>query len=185
MKSVVFVDIQNVFYGLKRITGDQRARCDFVKLRNVLSSSEDDLFLAYIVTPVMGADSPRPHVMKDDAWFIHFLRKSGYQVRRHFARVFQSKDDDSVQFDRTSPVREMVIDSLRHIHSFDRVVIVSGSGATIPLADKAHELGKLVVVASFERAGDLNPGLKARADETVQLDASFQYVPRRQRNRHV
>lgn len=180
-KSVVFVDVQNLYYGMRRVTGDPAARCDYVALRNVLRSSPDDLFLAYVVTPVLGADSEYPHVMKDDAWFIRFLRKSGYQVRRHFARVYQSRDGDGVQFDHTSPIREMVFDSARYTHAFDRVVIVSGSGAMIQIADRARELGKRVAVACFERAKDLNPALKIRADEVIQLEAGLRYVPRKRK----
>ena len=70
----------------------------------------------------------------------------------------------------------MILDAIRYIPAYDQVVIVSGAGATISVAEKAHENGKRVIVAAFEKAGDLNQELKARADKLVQLDASFRFV---------
>jgi hypothetical protein len=178
VRTLAVVDVQNIFYGLKRVTGVGEARFDYVRFRKEMTTSPEDLFVAYVVTPVVGRDSVAGIPLRDDSAFVHFMKKAGYKIQRHFARVYMEEGDKEVQFDRTSPADRMFLDTLRYLGSYDRLVIVSGSGSMIPLAEKAKEKGKKVVVASFDKAGDLNRELAALADELVHLDATYRYVKR-------
>lgn len=175
VRTLAFVDCQQLFFGLKRVTGRHTDRIDYVKLRSKLGSSSKDMFFAYIISPLAAAGEGKKIPLHDESKFIRFLTGYGYTVRRHFAKV-EFNRADMLQFSNTSAIREMTADSIRYMPEFDRIVLASGSGSMIGLADRAHELGKNVVVASFSHAGDLNRELEAKADVLYQLDASFRYA---------
>ena len=169
MKTLGLVDLQNIWYGMQRVTG-LAARIDFVKLRKAISTSEEDLMIAYVITPVQG-ETKQP--LRDDRKFAAFLKKAGFSVHRQYAQI--NMDDSGVHFDKSHTADRMFFDVVKFLPSFDRLVVVSGSGAMIPLVNKAKSDGKPVVIASFDKAGDLNRELGALADSLIHLDASYKF----------
>lgn len=178
MKTLAMVDCQSLFYGMKRVTGDYFARVDYQKLRDVLKEGSDTLqATVYIMTLV--TDQNR-RGQKSDENFTKMLRKFGYNVKRHYCTVaITDGATRNVTVSKpTQMTREIVLDSIRLLPTVDRLIIVSGSGAMLPVARKAKELGKEVWVSCFEKAGDLNRELRKAVDKVIVLDASIQWVPK-------
>ena len=177
MKTLVMVDVQSLFYGMKRVTGDYFARVDYQKLRDLLKEGSDVLQLnAYIMTLV--TDQNR-RGQKSDENFAKMLRKFGYNVKRHYCtmEITDGATRNVTVSKPTQMTREIVLDAIRFLPTVDRVIIVSGSGAMLPVARKAKELGKQVWVACFEKAGDLNRELRKAVDNVITLDAEMQWKP--------
>lgn len=191
MKSLVLVDVPQLWHGIKRVTGDPKARLDYVRLRKELSESPQDVFIAYLACLVSARGG---HPLRDDSNFTNLLNRSGYLVHRSYVPV-KSGEMGPRQEDPTASVYGPALTAtITRLPEFDVLRIVSGSGGFIPMAEHAKELGKTVVVYSFGKlpsgnshkvsgAGDLNPTLHELADCTIFLNASYVYDPVAVRNR--
>jgi hypothetical protein len=183
-----FVDIQNLFHGLCRMTGDRQARVDYIRLRNMIRGEALDVEItAYVMTPVKelpvedpSSDSvpPEDRVGFVDDRFVDLLKRLGYRVRRDFCamQVTETDDERYVSYVRTSMARSVYRDVREVLDSCDIILLVSGVGALLPTAEMVKAAKKELWIAAFVRAGDMHSEYKRIADRIIPLDTSLRWT---------
>jgi len=185
LKTFVVCDIQNIFHGLIRTTGDPRARVDYVKLKRIVTHpGEETLLTAYIVTPVASTEiqeksliPPEQQTGFIDDSFVELLKRLGYKVRRSFCsmKVNETAEVRHVNYVRTSMAHAVYQDVREVLAYYDKVVLVSGAGALLPTANMVKEAGKVLWVVAFIRAGDLNSEYRRIADKILPLNDTLRW----------
>lgn len=165
---MILLDVGNLWHGCRRITGRKGARVDFKKVLDRFRSKERKV-VAYVVTPRFPGEPVR------NVGFVGALRSLGIEVRQ--VHVEARREGTEVFVGRAhSSVYDMMMEDYSKLgEGVDEVVIVSGAGKVIPLAQRAKEEGRRLIVACFVAVGDLNTVLREVADEVVTLDASLVY----------
>lgn len=190
MKVAAFCDVQNLFHGLTRVTGDKRARVDYSRLRKILSEGADEIKMtAYLMTPVekIPIDKPPSPIPPEDQTgfvddsFVVLLRRLGYSVRRNFCSMKVQETDEAryVYYVRTSMARAVYNDVKDCLDDYQRFILVSGAGALVPTAKMVKEAGKTLWVAAFAKSGDLNAEYRRIADKVIPLDETLRWVTRK------
>jgi len=149
MRILLAVDIQNLFCGCRDTYG-RRARVDYRKLIEAAvpcSARPQALARAYLVGKRK----------QDDSAFIAMLESFGYTVRK---RVLEEQGAD---WDTG-----MVVETMRDIDDFDRLVLASGDGDFESLVRQLQARGKHVTVMAFPKC--LNERLATAADKVVKLE---------------
>jgi len=154
----VFVDVQNVYYGARRLKG----KLDFdALLEGALEGRRLIKSVAYVV------ESKET----DQSQFIALLQKKGIEVRRKALRV---RADGSMKGDWDM---ELALDILDATPSLDVVVLVSGDGDFTSLVKRVKSMGPRVEVMGFPRASAKS--LIEAADNFRPLDRKFMIYSRR------
>lgn len=174
------VDVQNIFHGMKRATGDPSVRVDFRKLRETLMSGvQTGIFVAYVPTPVQSISRTfeneciEPGVQFISGFvndnFVKMLISNGYKVKRFpmEMRVDATGKHQYVSTERL--VSSMELEIFRWINAVDSVVIVSGAGKMIPVAQQIRNTGRKVKLACINKASDTNKVLVENVDEVIYL----------------
>ena len=123
-----------MFYSAKSL---HQSKVDYSKLLGELLAGRNLVrAIAYVVQ--------KPDV--DQSGFLEALRRAGYEVRR---KELTLRDDGSTRGDWDVG---MTIDTLTLAPKLDTVVLVTGDGDFVPLAEALKARGCRVEVASFEQS---------------------------------
>ncbi len=154
---MVFVDVRNVIGGLRKTTGRDQDRVDFVGLAEELVGKRE-LVAAYAFDGI-----PSPQNADTVAPFHKHLEKEGYRLRLRGS--FETETRAQKQVDMAMGI-EMVLQAKQN--SFDVAIVVTGDSDFVPAVEAMQGFGKTVEVASF----DANCGapLKRSADMYTSLD---------------
>lgn len=154
----VFVDVQNVYYGARRLKG----KLDFgALLQEAVGSRRLIHATAYVV------ESKEI----DQRGFIAVLHQRGLEVRRKPVRV---RVDGSMKGDWDM---ELALDVLDLAKDLDVVVLVSGDGDFTSLVKRVKRMGPRVEVIGFPR--HTAKSLIEAADTFLPLDRKFMIYPTR------
>lgn len=190
VKRLVLVDVQHLFYGIKRFTGDQTARLDYGKLFKLVTDDRPNntLVMAYVITPSQTKDQPQPPMNPGssgfytgyiDDRFVNMLSHTGYRIRRSIGHP-QIDDNGGIQFERGGSIRNMMWDFIGH-PGIEELWIVSGYGQVMKLVEKAKEGRVKTTIISFP--SDIHSVLQEAADKIIHLDGDYKFVPRFMRER--
>lgn len=130
----VFIDVQNMYYSARNIFNRKVNFPNIVK--DVVGPGKLIRAIAYTVATPDGAETP----------FFDALRKNGIEVMAKDLQEFEGgnkKGDWDVG---------LTIDVVRMIDMLDVVVVVSGDGDFIPLADYVRGRGRIFHTASFRES---------------------------------
>jgi uncharacterized LabA/DUF88 family protein len=156
----VFIDVQNVYYGARRLKG----KLDFDALLDAaVSKRRLILATAYVVETKE----------TDQTQFIQVLQKRAIEVRR---KTLNIRTDGSMKGDWDM---ELALDVLDAADNLDVVVLVSGDGDFTSLVKRVKAIGPRVEVIAFPR--HTAKALVEAADEFKPLDRKFMIYPRRSR----
>jgi len=154
----VFIDVQNVYYGARRLKG----KLDFdALLEGAVQGRRLIKTTAYVV------ESKET----DQSQFIAMLEKRAIEVRR---KALQVRADGSMKGDWDM---ELALDILDAAPGLDVVVLVSGDGDFTSLVKRVKSMGPRVEVVAFPRA--TAKSLVQAADSFQPLDRKFMIYARR------
>jgi len=160
----VFIDVQNMYYGARRLKG----KLDFDAL---LEAAVLDRRLIQATAYVVESKEI------DQTGFIAVLQQRAIEVRRKTLRV---RVDGSMKGDWDM---ELALDILDAAANLDVVVLVSGDGDFTSLAKRVKRMGPRVEVIGFPR--NTAKSLLEAADAFQPLDRKFMIYPDRTKNRPV
>jgi len=145
----VLIDVQNLYYSARNL---YNARVNFKEiLKTAVSNRNLIRAFAYVVSTKTGEERP----------FFEALVNLGIETRAKELQEFyggQKKADWDVG---------IVIDAIRISPSVDALVLVSGDGDFIPLAQYLKNQGKRVEIIAFGKSA--SGKLKEEADEFIDL----------------
>jgi uncharacterized protein (TIGR00288 family) len=145
----VLIDVQNLYYSARNL---YNARVNFKEiLKTAVSNRNLIRAFAYVVSTKTGEEKP----------FFEALVNLGIETRAKELQEFyggQKKADWDVG---------IVIDAIRISPSVDALVLVSGDGDFIPLAQYLKNQGKRVEIIAFGKS--TSGKLKEEADEFIDL----------------
>jgi uncharacterized protein (TIGR00288 family) len=147
----VLIDAQNLYHSAKNLYG-RKVNFDTV-LKEAVAGRKLVRAIAYVITSEAG----------DEKNFFDALVKVGIETKTKDLQIFAGgakKADWDVG---------LVIDAIRIAPSVDTIVIVSGDGDFIPLAEYLKNQGKRVEVIAFGRSS--SSVLKEITDEFIDLGA--------------
>jgi len=160
----VFIDVQNMYYGARRLKG----KLDFDAL---LEAAVLDRRLIQATAYVVESKEI------DQTGFIAVLQQRAIEVRRKTLRV---RVDGSMKGDWDM---ELALDILDAAANLDVVVLVSGDGDFTSLAKRVKRMGPRVEVIGFPR--NTAKSLLEAADAFQPLARKFMIYPDRAKNRPV
>lgn len=147
----VLIDVQNLYYSARNLYD---ARVNFREILKLAVSQRNLIrVFAYVVRTKTGEEKP----------FFEALIKLGIETRVKDLQEFyggQKKADWDVG---------LVIDAVRMAPSIDALVLVSGDGDFVSLAEYLKNQGKRVEVIAFGRSASSR--LKEEADEFIDLES--------------
>ncbi|MFH1712413.1 MAG: NYN domain-containing protein [Patescibacteria group bacterium] len=130
----VFIDVQNMYYSARNLFNQK------VNFENIVNEAVGDQQLiratAYTISTKTGEETP----------FFEALRNSGIEVMSKELLEYESgikKGDWDVG---------ITIDIIRMLEMLDVVVLVSGDGDYVPLADFIRSRGRVVHIVSFRES---------------------------------
>lgn len=130
----IFVDVQNMFYSARTL---HQSKVDYSKLLEELVGERSLIrCIAYVVQ--------KPEVDQDA--FLEALRRAGYEVK---VRELTVRDDGSARGDWDVGI---TIDAMSMARKLDTVILVTGDGDFVPLADALKREGCRVEIVSFEQS---------------------------------
>lgn len=130
----IFVDVQNMFYSARTL---HQSKVDYSKLLGELVGQRNLVrAIAYVVQ--------KPEVDQDA--FLEALRRAGYEVK---VRELTVRDDGSARGDWDVGI---TIDAMCMARKLDTVLLVTGDGDFVPLADALKREGCRVEIVSFEQS---------------------------------
>lgn len=149
----VFVDVQNLYYSARHI---YKKKVNFITiLKEAIRGRQLIRAIAYVIK----AD------VKDESNFFEALKNFGYEVKAKDLQVFYGgakKGDWDIG---------IAMDTIELAPKLDAVVIVSGDGDFIPLAQHLkHALGCYVEVMAFGKSSSQK--LIEEADNFIDMDLS-------------
>jgi len=129
----IFVDVQNMFYSARTL---YQSKVDYGKLLEELVNGRKLVrAIAYVVQ--------KPDV--DQRGFLEALRRAGFEAR---VKELTVRDDGSTRGDWDVG---LTVDALSLAHRLDTIVLVTGDGDFVPLANALKQRGCRVEVISFEQ----------------------------------
>ncbi len=146
----VFADVQNLYYSARYLYSK---RVDF---NAVLAAAVNGRHLARAMAYVVQAKEPLEHT------FFDALQKGGWQLKVKELQTFaggQQKGDWDVG---------LTVDIIRTIPAVDTIVLCSGDGDYLPLAEYLKELGVGFEVVTFGRS--CSGKLREAAERFVDMD---------------
>ncbi len=153
----VFIDVQNVYYGARRLKG----KLDFDALLEAAVQGR-----RHIKTTAYVVESKET----DQSQFIAILEARGIEVRR---KTLQVRADGSMKGDWDM---ELALDILDAAAGLDVVVLVSGDGDFTSLVKRVKSMGPRVEVMSFAR--NTAKSLAQAADDFRPLDRKLMIYAR-------
>ena len=158
----VFVDDQNLFYGITNHTGNRGYRIDFGRL--LTSAAKDVSGKDRFVSTAFIAG-----VIPDDDTFWQKAQKEGFEVKRGFISNNSSKCDDSY----------LVADIMETIYekeSPSKIVLIAGDADYVPPLEKAIKRGWRIEIFFINR------GMATSLESYVHVfrslnPSSVQYIP--------
>jgi len=167
----VAVDVQNLWYSCRYSHGSNY-RVDYKRLLDYVSDIAKEEGSSVNCTAYMIA-SPN----HDQTNFVNTLRTLGFNIKKRNLHY----DPDRRHAQNTNWDVGITADALFHNDSYDSFVLISGDGDFIYLLDPLKDLGKEVVVVSFEKS--LNKAVSQVADQVLYLGDDVVYDPK-ERYRH-
>lgn len=163
----VFIDVQNLYHSARNI---YNARVNFAELiKNAMGDRKLIRSFAYVVRTKTGEEKP----------FFEALVKLGFETRIRDLQEFydgQKKGDWDVG---------IVIDAVRVAPSVDVIILISGDGDFIPLAEYLKNQGKRVEVMAFKQSASSK--LAETADKFIDIGENPKHLlllsPRKPRGR--
>ena len=147
----VLIDVQNMYYSARNL---YQSRVNFGEVLKLAISKRNLIrAFAYVVRTKTGEEKP----------FFEALGNLGIETRIRDLQEFyggQKKADWDVG---------IVIDAIKMSPTVDTVVLVSGDGDFIPLAEYLKNQGKRVEIMAFGRSASAL--LKEEADEFIDLES--------------
>ena len=158
----VFVDDQNLFYGITNSTGDRGYRIDFGRLL-VQAAKDVEGKDRFVKTAFIAG------VIPDDDTFWHKAKKEGFEVKRGYLANGKSKCDDSYL------VAE-IMETIYETESPSTIVLIAGDADYIPPLEKALKKGWRVEVFFIDK------GMSSSLENYVHLirslnHSSVRYIP--------
>jgi len=148
----IFVDVQNMFYSARTL---HQSKVDYSKLLTELVAGRKLVrAIAYVVQ--------RPDV--DQKAFLEALRRAGYETK---VKELTIREDGSSRGDWDVG---LTVDALSLAHKLDTVILVTGDGDLVPLADGLKRAGCRVELVSFEQS--TSNELMRSCDEFIPISTS-------------
>lgn len=169
MKSDYFmaVDVQNLWYSCRHNFGNEY-RVDYNALLNFVVEqviSDDEASLNSTAYLVVSSNH-------DQTNFISALRQLNFNIKKR--HIYFNKNKSGAT--NTDWDVGITADAFMQEDEYDTFILVSGDGDFIYLAEPLREIGKEVIVVSFEQS--LNRTLATGANKVFHLDESIVYSPR-------
>lgn len=152
----VFIDAQNLYHTAKHVYNNAR-----VHFGRVVEEAVGDRSLVRAIAYVITTES------RDEANFFDALEKLGIEIKTKDLQIFY---DGSKKADWDVSI---AIDAIRIAHKVDAVVLVSGDGDFVPLAQHLKQMGVQVEVACFDKS--VSARLKEEADIFLDLSQDLEY----------
>lgn len=152
----VFIDAQNLYHTAKHVYNNAR-----VHFGRVVEEAVGDRSLVRAISYVITTES------RDEANFFDALEKLGIEIKTKDLQIFY---DGSKKADWDVSI---AIDAIRIAHKVDAVVLVSGDGDFVPLAQHLKQMGVQVEVACFDKS--VSARLKEEADIFLDLSQDLEY----------
>lgn len=168
----VAVDVQNLWYSCRYAHGPNY-RVDYKKLLDYVADIAEEENSTVNCTAYMIA-SPN----HDQTNFVNTLRMLGFNIKKRNLHY----DPEKRHAQNTNWDVGITADALFHNDNYDSFVLVSGDGDFIYLLDPLKDLGKEVVVVSFEKS--LNKAVSQVADEVFYLYDDVVYDPKERYRQH-
>lgn len=149
----VFVDTQNLYYSAKNLYG---AKVDF---RRILEVGLNQRQLIRAIIYVIKADIP------EEESFFEALRNIGYEVKIKELRTYY---DGTKRGDWDMGI---AIDTIKLAEKLDTVVLVSGDGDFVALAEHLRAKGIRVEVMAFGKS--TSSELRRASNEFIDLDQNY------------
>lgn len=130
----VFIDAANIFYSQRTLGW----RVDYTKLKAYFER-ETELVAMYLYTGKVGADEKQEK-------FLTKITQLGYTVRSKEVKRIKI-GPETFEWKGNLDV-ELVIDTLKTIHTYDTYVLMSGDSDFAPLLDELKSQQKRVIVMS-------------------------------------
>jgi len=149
----IFVDVQNMFYSAKHL---HQSKLNYRKLLDDLTGGRQLIrAVAYLVT--------KPEV--DQTGFVDALTRMGYEIKVKYLKI---KPDGTTKGDWAM---EMSMDIMALAPKLDTVILVTGDGDYVPLAQRLKIMGCRVEVAGF--AQNVSADLMGVANAFVSIDEAM------------
>ena len=146
----IFIDAQNLYHSAKNL---YKAKVNFGNVvKAVLGERELIRAIAYVVNTESGEEQP----------FFEALEKSGIEIKTKDLQIFfggAKKADWDVG---------MAVDAIKHAQKVDAIVLLTGDGDFIPLAEYVKSQGCQVEGASFGRSSSSR--FREVLDDFIDLD---------------
>ena len=152
----VFIDTQNLYHTAKQVYNNAR-----VHFGRVVEEAVGDRSLVRAIAYVITTET------RDEANFFEALEKLGIEIKTKDLQIFY---DGSKKADWDVSI---AIDAIRIAHKVDSVVLVSGDGDFVPLAQHLKQMGVQVEVACFDKS--VSARLKEEADIFLDLSGDLDY----------
>lgn len=152
----VFIDTQNLYHTAKQVYNNAR-----VHFGHVVEEAVGDRSLVRAIAYVITTET------RDEANFFEALEKLGIEIKTKDLQIFY---DGSKKADWDVSI---AIDAIRIAHKVDSVVLVSGDGDFVPLAQHLKQMGVQVEVACFDKS--VSARLKEEADIFLDLSDDLDY----------
>jgi uncharacterized LabA/DUF88 family protein len=152
----VFIDTQNLYHTAKQVYNNAR-----VHFGRVVEEAVGDRSLVRAIAYVITTET------RDEANFFEALEKLGIEIKTKDLQIFY---DGSKKADWDVSI---AIDAIRIAHKVDSVVLVSGDGDFVPLAQHLKQMGVQVEVACFDKS--VSARLKEEADIFLDLSDDLDY----------
>ena len=162
----VAVDIQNLWYSCRNSVGSGY-RVDYRQLQEYIYDITDGVdpvitCVAYLIA------SPN----HDQTNFLNTLRNLGFRVKKR--NLYYDPEKKSAT--NTNWDVGITADAFLNLDQYDTLILISGDGDFVYMADPIIDQGKEVIVASFEKS--LNKGLANAASKVYYLEDDVVYSPR-------
>jgi uncharacterized protein (TIGR00288 family) len=151
----MFIDAQNLYHSAKNLYHGKVNFGNVVK--DAVAGRSVVRVVAYVITTESG----------EEKTFFEALEKLGIETKTKDLQIFwggAKKADWDVS---------IAIDAIRIAHKVDAVVLVSGDGDFVPLAQHLKQMGVQVEVACFEKS--VSARLKEEADIFLDLSQDLDY----------
>jgi uncharacterized protein (TIGR00288 family) len=152
----VFIDTQNLYHTAKNVYNFSR-----VNFGNVVYEAVGNRSLVRAVAYVISTES------RDEQSFFEALEKQGIEIKTKDLQIFI---DGSKKADWDVAI---AVDAMRIAQKVDAVVLVTGDGDFVPLAQYLKQLGVQVEIACFEKS--ISAKLREEADIFLDLSADLDY----------
>jgi uncharacterized LabA/DUF88 family protein len=159
ISTLMQIDLQYLFHGARNIGG---AKIDFDKIMEHIVDRDTENLTKAIVYLI------RNEKLFDSRFFENRLKGTGYTIKAKNA--IKSVRDDKVVYMASQEV-PLTIDCIDLLHTFDKLILMSGNGAFTDLCKYLQKKGKKVELWCFEK--DHNRELCRQADKCHFISGKF------------